>query len=80
MSDKENKVPDDAHARERLWEMIKDIRFAMFTNRHGNGHLHSRPMTTQNKAIDEVSSLWFFMSRKGRVLDAAMKALRVTPA
>ncbi|MDN3920905.1 pyridoxamine 5'-phosphate oxidase family protein [Roseateles violae] len=51
-------------SRERLWELIKDIRFAMFTTRHGNGHLHSRPMTTQNRAIDEDESLWFFMSRR----------------
>jgi general stress protein 26 len=47
-----------------LWSLIKDIRFAMFTVRHHNGHLHSSPMTTQNKAIDEDASLWFFMSMK----------------
>lgn len=53
----------DAQAREKLWALIKDIRFSMFTVRHANGHLHSRPMTTQNAAVDEDSSLWFFMSR-----------------
>ena len=37
----------------------------MFTTRHSNGHLHSRPMTTQNAELDDDSSLWFFMSRKG---------------
>ena len=52
-----------AQQREHLWALIKDIRFGMFTARHGNGHLHSRPMTTQNRAIDEDTSLWFFMSR-----------------
>ena len=52
-----------AQQREHLWALIKDIRFGMFTSRHGNGHLHSRPMTTQNRAIDEDTSLWFFMSR-----------------
>ena len=54
--------------RDQLWELIKDIRFAMFTTRHHGAHgehLHSRPMTTQNSTIDEDSSLWFFMSRKG---------------
>ena len=51
------------HADEQLWDLIKDIRFAMFTTRHGNGHLHSRPMTTQNKKSDEADTLWFFMSR-----------------
>ncbi len=52
-------------ARTKLWDLIKDMRFAMFTTRHSNGHLHSRPMTTQNSKVDEDSSLWFFMSRKG---------------
>ncbi|MEO8807674.1 MAG: pyridoxamine 5'-phosphate oxidase family protein [Burkholderiaceae bacterium] len=57
---------DSTEAREQLWHLIKDIRFAMFTTRHGdNGHLHSRPMTTQNSSVDEDASLWFFMSRAG---------------
>ena len=47
----------------KLWDMIKDIRFGMFTARHGNGHLHSRPMTTQNSSRDRGAVLWFFMSR-----------------
>lgn len=58
-----NDISDTQEARERLWEMIKDIRFSMFTTRHSNGHLHARPMTTQNRSIDENSSLWFFMAR-----------------
>src|SRR6187200_2313483 len=57
-------MKDTQNERELLWKLIKNIRFAMFTTRHGNGHLHSRPMTTQNGKIDEDSSLWFFMSRK----------------
>ncbi len=57
---------DTTQSREQLWDLIKDIRFAMFTTRHpSNGHLHSRPMTTQNKSVDEDDKLWFFMSRKG---------------
>jgi general stress protein 26 len=55
----------DLHEREKLWNLIKDMRFGMFTTHHPNGHLHSRPMTTQNKPIDEDDSLWFFMSRSG---------------
>ncbi|WP_288254447.1 pyridoxamine 5'-phosphate oxidase family protein [uncultured Hydrogenophaga sp.] len=51
-----------------LWKMIKDIRFGMFTTRHRHGehqgHLHSRPMTTQNKDLED-GRLWFFMSRQG---------------
>ena len=53
-----------AHGQDKLTELIKDIKFAMFTTRHDNGHLHSRPMTTQNRHIDD-GSLWFFMSRSG---------------
>lgn len=52
-----------------LWDLIKDTKFAMFTTRHGNGHLHARPMTTQNKGLDEDRSLWFFMSKKGDPVD-----------
>ncbi len=53
-----------AHGQEKLSELIKDIKFAMFTTHKVHGHLHSRPMTTQNKKIDD-DSLWFFMSRSG---------------
>jgi len=76
MSVNNPRTPEDSAAeRERLWSLIKDIRFAMFTARHSNGHLHSRPMTTQNKAIDEDSSLWFFMSRSREpVSDLALQA------
>lgn len=53
----------DTASSELLWSLIKDIKFAMFTTRHHNGHLHSRPMTTQNTRVDEDDSLWFFMPR-----------------
>jgi general stress protein 26 len=67
----ESTTMNDTNAsREKLWKLIKDIRFAMFTTRHGsNGHLHSRPMTTQNKSLDGDGSLWFFLSRKGDPVD-----------
>ena len=64
MSTDEHATLDNAQARIRFWDLIKDIRFAMFTARHSNGHLHSRPMTTQNTCVDEDASLWFFMSRR----------------
>ena len=57
-------MKDTRHERELLWKLIKDIKFAMFTTHKIQGHLHSRPMTTQNKRIDD-DSLWFFMSRSG---------------
>ena len=66
-------TPED---RQQLRELIKGIKFAMFTTRHPtNGHLHSRPMTTQNKQLDEDDRLWFFMSRKSdSVEDLASEA------
>ncbi|WP_349742096.1 pyridoxamine 5'-phosphate oxidase family protein [Roseateles cavernae] len=52
-----------------LWELIKDIRFAMLTTLHDNSHLHSRPMTTQNRKLEDDDCLWFFMSRSGEPVD-----------
>lgn len=58
--------PAATHSENRtlLWSLIKDIRFGMLTTRHVDGHMHSRPMTTQNTALDEDDSLWFFMSNR----------------
>lgn len=57
-----DKTPHD-----RLWEIIKDIRFGMFTHRHAEGGLHAHPLTTQNKALGEQGILYFFVSRKSEV-------------
>lgn len=50
-----------------LWTLIKDIKFGMLTHRHSDGHLHSTPLTTQNKADDEGNALYFFISRKSEI-------------
>lgn len=55
-------------ARQKLWTLIKDMRFGMLTTRHANGHLHSRPMTTQNQSIDEDDALWFFARNDSEVV------------
>jgi general stress protein 26 len=39
----------------------------MLAHRHDAGGLHSHPLTTQNQAIDEDSSLWFFISKKSEM-------------
>jgi len=57
-------MPADTSTERRLWPLIKSIKFAMFTAHQGNGHLHSRPMTTRNKTMPD-DKLWFFMSGKG---------------
>lgn len=50
--------------REALWELIKDIRFAMITHRHGDGSLHSCPMTTANKeGMNEDKNLYFLLGK-----------------
>ena len=50
-----------------LWTLIKDIKFGMLTHIHTDGQLHSSPLTTQNKADDEGTALYFFISRKSEM-------------
>lgn len=55
----------DTSPPQRLWHLIRDIRFGMLTTRHGDGQLRSRPMTTQNRVLDDAQPvLWFFVSRR----------------
>ncbi len=51
----------------KLWELIKDTKFGMLTHRHGDGQLHSHPLTTQNKSVDEGATLYFFIPKDGDV-------------
>lgn len=48
---------------DKLWHLIKDMKFAMFTHRHDDGQLHAHPLTTQNRSLDENGMLYFFVSR-----------------
>ncbi len=50
-----------------LWDLIKDTKFGMLTHRHSDGMLHSHPLTTQNKSMDEGSVLYFFVPHDGEV-------------
>ena len=58
--------------REKLWDLIKDIKFGMLTHRHSSGMMHSCPLTTQNKKLDEHSMLYFFISRKSEMASALL--------
>jgi len=60
MSSMENTTATD---HKKLWDLIKDIKFGMYTHRHPDGMMHSMPLTTQNKAMDEGNQLYFFVSR-----------------
>ncbi|MCY7320113.1 MAG: pyridoxamine 5'-phosphate oxidase family protein [Ramlibacter sp.] len=52
---------------EKLWHLIKEMKFGMFTHRHSDGQLHAHPLTTQNRSLDENGLLYFFVSRKSEV-------------
>jgi general stress protein 26 len=39
----------------------------MITHRHRDGSLQSHPMTTQNRSMDEASTLYFFVSEKSGI-------------
>ncbi len=60
----------DTPAHQTLWELIKDIKFGMFTHRSAGGLLHAHPLTTQNKAVDEGATLYFFVPLDGEVARA----------
>ncbi|MGD4565692.1 pyridoxamine 5'-phosphate oxidase family protein, partial [Xanthomonas citri pv. citri] len=51
----------------KLWSLIKDTRFGMFTHRHHDGLLNSHPLTTQNKTLDEDATLYFFVPKDGEI-------------
>lgn len=52
---------------QKLWDLIKDTRFGMFVHRHHDGMLHSHPLTTQNKQLDEGATLYFFVPKDGEI-------------
>lgn len=60
-------MPTEKSDTEKLWLLIKDIRFGMFTQRHANGFLHSHPLTTLNKSMDEDSRLYFFIGQRSEI-------------
>lgn len=53
--------------RGKLLDIINKTKFAMLTHRHGDGHLHSQPLTTQNKSLDADGALYFFVGRDGDI-------------
>jgi general stress protein 26 len=53
-------VPATAESREKVWEMIKDIKVAMMVTMDSEGHHFARPMVAQQP--DAHHDLWFFTS------------------
>ena len=60
----------DSPTHETLWDLIKDIKFGMFTHRSTGGMLHAHPLTTQNKSVDEGATLYFFVPKNGEIAQA----------
>ena len=63
-------MQNNTPAHDTLWELIKDIKFGMFTHRNAGGMLHAHPLTTQNKAVDEGATLYFFVPKSGEIAQA----------
>ena len=55
-------------SKERLMELLKDVRIAMMSTRGSDGHFHSRPMATSDIAFD--GALYFLSNdHSGKVMD-----------
>lgn len=68
--------PADHEEREKVFGMIKDIKFAMMVTQDEEGHLFARPMVAQER--DENDQLWFFTgadSQKVREIQVNSKVL-----
>lgn len=54
----------DFDTRQTLWELIKDIRFAMVTHVHHDGRLRACPLTTANQeGMNENQNLYFLVGK-----------------
>lgn len=62
----------------QLAGLIRDIKFAMVTTAGSNGHLTSRPMTTQNAPFDGV--LWFLISKSSQMAKDVERSSQVNLA
>jgi len=62
---------------QKLRGLVKDIDFCMLTTVDDNGHLHSRPMSS-NGDIDSDGSLWFFTSASSHKVSEIEKLPKVS--
>ena len=53
-----DKAQNDNEARDKVWEMIKDIRVAQMVTKDSTGRLYARPMVAQQDKFH--GELWFF--------------------
>src|SRR5262249_46669717 len=64
----ERKSHGQGRRKNQAVDVIDDAKFGMLTRRHADGQLHSQPLTTQNKTLDESSTLYFFVPRDGEIV------------
>lgn len=63
-------APANDESREKVWDMIKDIKVAMLVTMDSEGHHFARPMVAQEP--DEHHDLWFFTSLDSPKVDEIM--------
>jgi len=61
-------------AKQKLWSMMKDIKFAMLTTDDG-GHLRARPMVAAQDKFD--GTLWFFTRASSHKVDEVQSEQQV---
>ena len=65
----------DAETGARLTELVKGIRFAMFTTADDAGALHARPLTVQR--VDDDGTVWFLVDADAEWVSSAMPSVNV---
>lgn len=74
-------MADSSNPREVLWKLIKDIRFAMITHPHTDGHLHAVPMTTANKeGMNEEHNLYFLIDKDSELARCVGESMQINVA
>lgn len=58
----------------KIWEMMKDIRFAMLTSEDA-GHLRARPMVACQDTFE--GTLWFFTHQHGHIVTEVLQDPKV---
>lgn len=58
---------DESEARAKVWDMIKDIKFAMLVTQGLGGRLFARPMANQKP--DNDGKIWFFTAADSTKVD-----------
>lgn len=59
------------HQREKLWELIKDVRFTMISHQTETLEIHAQPMTMLNsERMNENQNLYFIMHDSNDIVQA----------